>query len=463
MAKETEFQKNVKQTISDLGINITKYWLNLFETLPPYQIGVIKASGKLLEGENLEQLCTEFNYMSNIGLHLPLIIGGGVQYDNLPDYKKAIKVNGLRVTSKELMKKIALLASENQKKVLEHLENVGTPAEIINPNNVIVEPHGIEIDSEGKMIDTCYVGDVLSINTKQTIQAILNSKIPIISHIGMYNNEPYNINATTLAKEVVKYLGAKKLIMIGDKPILDQNNQIIKSIQSEAEFKSLVKHKIITGGMITNGEDAYDLLKYLGPGHSVQITALKSDTAGHLKSTGLLEEILGNGSGTKIILPHNISSYPLEAIEIHELSEILNDIFSEKNEKLVPNYFDMLKQKNPTIYLDPAKQGGAITYQINDFEYICKLFTHKDYEGLGIAKSTIDSIVMQKKAVVWRTSIKKSCNIGKYDSILNHYKDACKVITNDYAIFMIGIPEYKKKEVCEQVISIPRTLEPIKT
>ncbi|MFT4297954.1 MAG: hypothetical protein ACMXX5_02070 [Candidatus Woesearchaeota archaeon] len=464
MKQKNLFQQNVENVIQDLGINVAKYWLEMFKALPPYQIGVIKASGKLMEDHCINQLCAEMSYMTNKGIYLPIVLGGGIQYNSIPGYSEAKKPNGLRVTSLELMIEISELAQHHQQKVAKILEANGTSTEIISPSSIIAKAHGIEIDETGKPIDTLYVGDIVSIDTKPIIQAILNGRIPIISHIGTNHHEMYNINATTLAAEIVKYLEAKKLILLGDTPVIDDNGEIIKIINSEDQANQLVKQGIISGGMVTNVNNAYNLLAHLGPGHSVQITKLKQANHGSIDSTGLLEEILGDGSGTKLVLPHKISSYPLCAISESEISVLINSIFSEKGEQLVEGYFEMLKQKNPTIYLDSLRQGGAITYPLEDCEYLCKIFTHKNYEGLGIAKSIIDIVIKQKGALAWRTNALKACNIEKYNRILMSYSNNYNISTikeNNYVVFMIGVPEHAKQNVAKQVLEIPKTLKPI--
>ena len=43
----------------------------------------------------------------------------------------------------------------------------------------------------------------------------------------MFNNEFYNVNATDMARELILALEAKKLIIIGDTPILDRDGTII--------------------------------------------------------------------------------------------------------------------------------------------------------------------------------------------------------------------------------------------
>ncbi|MFT4302954.1 MAG: hypothetical protein ACMXYG_00150 [Candidatus Woesearchaeota archaeon] len=445
--------ENVTKIIDDLGIKTTYYWLNMLKSLPMYQLGVVKSSGKLLDGVNLGELCAEMVYLAEHELYLPLVLGGGVQYDSI--LKNSKKVNGIRITSEKDIDQIVKASLENQINVANQLSYFGVESFLVPPDFVFVQPHGPE-NLNGEDIDVGYVGDIIHINTKPIIQAIQNNRIPIFSHVGKFNDDFYNVNATTVAKDLVKFLQAKKLILLGDTPIYDSNGNIVKTVFSEIEFDKMVKNGIIKGGMITNGQEAYDLLNYLGPGHSVQITTLKYSTEG-IASTGLLEELIGDGSGTKLISPFVITSFPIEAVDNVVLQKLVSEVFLEHGYYLVDNYFDIIKDKDITVYLDSLPQGGAITYPVDDFEYVCKLFTHKNYEGLGIATSILESIILQNNKVVWRSSNESS--IEKYKKMITHFDG--KVINNGmYTIFMVGIDNVDS--VYNSIISLPPTIIPIK-
>ncbi len=448
--------KSVDDLVDKHSIKTSQYWIKMLKTLPQYQLGVIKSSGKLLAGDNLDQLCGELAYMAAQGFYLPLVIGGGVQYDKLPEYKGGKKVNDIRITSASLIEAMVPLALENQQLVVDTLAGFDTDSVAIPIDSVIVQPHGVEMSSDGVEHDTGYVGDVVSINTKPIISAIHNKQIPVLTHLGANNGDTFNINATTLAKELVKYMQAKKLIVVGNMPVCDNDGNIIKSIYSELEFNKLVQQGVITGGMVNNGQDAYDLLKYLGPGHSVQLTSLKGDNEGNIKSTGLLEEFLGDGSGTKICMPSVITTYPLDVVDKSMLTDLINNIFSEQGKTLDEDYFGIVGSKDSSVYLDSLNQGGAISYPINDCEYLCKIFTHKDYEGLGIATSTIETVIGQKGKIAWRTSNGNTCAIEKYSKIVEHY-DGFVESGEKYSVFMIGVDAEKKDKVVKEVSSIPKT------
>ncbi len=445
--------------------NTLNYWVKTLHTLPQEQVGVIKASGKLLEGANLLQLASEIAYLSKKEFYLPLVIGGGPYYDAL--CKDAKKVNGLRITDESLMKKIVPKANENIDEVVDAIKKTGIDAIAIPFEAIYVVPHGKEIDINGLEIDTGFVGDIANINTKPIIQAIYNKQIPVLSHIGIFNDKYYNINATSVAKELVKFLQAKKLIILGDTPVKNVEGDIISTINSELEFKKLVQDGTIKGGMIKNVEEAYDLLKYLGPGHCVQISSLKFNNGDDIvSSTGLREELLGDGNGTQIWEPFVITSYPLNAVSPFDIKNSIDEVFiKELGKKLKKDYIDIISPENPTIYLTSKKAGGAISYKIDGCEYLCKIFIDKDYSGLGLGTSIMDTIILQKGPLCWRASVKNEGGIIFYDKIETQYKNkgiaAFSKVSGDYKVYIIGLPEEKSHNIIRQVVNIPATLIPL--
>ena len=446
------------------GIKTSKYWLKMLANIDPQEIGVVKASGKLLSEENMRELCNEMAVLSKAkigtnghkkGIILPLAFGNGIKLD---DYSKK-KVKGLRVSPKTLIDAIVPLVKESQSKLVETLKASGCDAVAIPPEYVKVVPHGFEIDKNGQKVDMGYVGDITAIYTKPIISAIKAHKVPVLSHLGVCNGEYYNINATTVAKELVKFLQAKKLVIVGDTPIRNKNGKIISAIYSELEFKQLVSSEVIEGGMITNGQESYELLNYLGPGHCVQITALKF-VEKHLESTGLLEEILGDGSGTKLMTPSVITTYPLNAVSTDFLTGLINDIFSEQSKKLCSGYFKDLASKDSTIYLDTLKAGGAITYPFHDTEYICKFFTHQDYTGIGIGTSVMEKMLLQKDSLVWRTSKTNKDGISFYDKMIKHY-NGVKKAEGEYVVYGINVPKNRMNSMAKEISKFPKTFEKI--
>ncbi len=433
------------------------YWARLLSNLPPHQVGVIKASGKLLSGKPLEQLCRDAAILQGKGFYLPVVLGGGMQYDALEGYAHARKVNGLRVTSPQLIEKMVTIAQSNQDLMAATLSQFGVEAMVMPISHVKTVPKAPERNIDGTMEDLGKVGEIVSIDTAPIIDAIYSGKVPILSHLGVSKDgAAYNINATDVAMSLVMHLHAKKLIILGDRPVLDANQNVIPAL-TPILFHKLVAEGVIKNGMIKNAKDALEHVAYLGPGHSVQITAL-SETDGRF-STGLLEELLGEGKGTMITSSPLISSYPLRAVDPAKITDAISRIFSKEGMQLVSNYVPKIIAKNPTIYLDSTDRGGGVVYQVNGVAYICKLFVEADYEGAGIARATIDTVMLHKGAVAWRTNPeKKQRTLEVYDRIIKSL-GGVTIPVGSYNVYLIGVPKEKQQETAEKIAAIPPTVK----
>ena len=86
---------------------------------------------------------------------------------------------------------------------------------------------------------------------KEIIYNILEKKeVPIISPLGLKDNQTYNINGDTAAGAIAKSLGARRLILMTNiEGVLDKEKKLIEEITS-SEILQMIEDKTITGGMI---------------------------------------------------------------------------------------------------------------------------------------------------------------------------------------------------------------------
>lgn len=390
------------------GFDISDYWQNLLQGLNKHELGVVKVSGKLIHGKPLETIVSDYQTLDNkLNLTLPLVIGGGPQYDSLPAYENSKKINGIRVTSKELLEQMLPVASKNLENVVSALNNGGIDTVAMPCAVFKVKPHGLEIDPKTQeAVDVGLVGDVVYIDTAPVIAAIYDNKIPVLSHIGLDDDGlKYNINATTAAAQLVKALQAYKLILLGNLPILDQWKNVISEIKSEAYLHQLIINGTISDGMALNAKQAYDLLREMGPGRSVQITT----------PANLLAELLTDGKGTILRQPFIIQSYSKpEHLGEDVLCKLINDAFASRGKKLADNYFT--DDGIDKIYVDAEKTGGSVVKKLShDIGYMCKIFTHPDYRGNGLATELMERINSDyKNGFMWRTDASNNQSKGFY-------------------------------------------------
>jgi len=197
------------------------------------------------------------------------------------------------------------------------------------------------------------------------------------------------------AATAVKWLQAYKLILLGDSAILDNQGNVISEFRSEAEVHKLIKAGVLTDGAALNALTAYALLKEMGPGRSVQPTTTES----------LPAELLTDGVGTILRMPFIIQSYSKpEHVGEETLIGMINDAFASRGKVLTPGYFG--HDGIDKIYVDAEKTGGAVVKKMDDVAYMCKIFTHPDYRGNGLATQIMERINSDyENGFIWRTSI----------------------------------------------------------
>ena len=233
--------------------------------------------------------------LQNQGKKIVVIHGGGKIVSEWMK-KQGIRpkfLEGLRVTD---IKSLEIVVA-----VLTGLVNKQLVSEINSKGGKAIGLSGVD----GRMIsasvinpDLGYVGKIESINPQPIVGVLESGYIPIISPIGLNsesinNNEissMLNINADTVAGYISAELKSKRMIFLTDvQGVLDSSKRLITRITTR-QAGSLVRSKIIAGGMIPKLEAC---LKATDEGALSQIVDGREPAA--LKSV-----IDGNKLGTKI-------------------------------------------------------------------------------------------------------------------------------------------------------------------
>ncbi|MFN3660243.1 MAG: hypothetical protein ACK4TN_03270, partial [Brevinematales bacterium] len=299
--------------------------------------------------------------------------------------------------------------------------------------------------------------EVDTIFTAPIIQAICEGKIPVLGAGGISpHGERVLIPGLLLARELVYTLHAKKLILVGHTPIRTKNGRFVTEILSQHEWQKKILSREITPAMAKRVMSAFDLLSRLGPGHSVQITRPKYHK--HGVSTGLLEELLGNGSGTYLALPPQITAYPLSAIDDSWLFQTISEAFAPLKKKLKKDYLATIRPYHPLVYLDSLHKGGAIVYLLENTPYMCKLFTRQDYEGIGIGSTVIQTIYKHFGSLCWRTSFNNEKAELFYERLISDY-DGISLRTSHYTLYFLGKAKTNKDTLTPILDNLPSSFE----
>lgn len=251
---------NIKLISTLLGTNekdIENY-VEIFQE----KIIVIKYGGHAMGDKKLAHtFAKDITILQKLGIKPVVIHGGGPQIGSMLN-KLNIEssfINGLRITNAETVEIVEMVLSGSiNKDIVNKIHSAGglsiglsgKDAKIILANKLNDKFKDPDSNIE-KFLDIGFVGKPEKIDPTVINLATNNSMIPVIAPVGFgINGETYNINADTAAGAIASSLQAERILLLTDVAgVLDSDNKLISSI-SVSQAESMIRKKIITGGMI---------------------------------------------------------------------------------------------------------------------------------------------------------------------------------------------------------------------
>ena len=209
---------------------------------------VIKYGGNVFIDRNIfENFIADICLLNKLGLSIVVVHGGGPRIKRELD-KSNIQSNfirGLRVTDKRIIDIVERVLIDFNNDIVSSLEKMGSKAVSINTkkNNII------EVVPEAKELG--FVGLPSKINNKILLDIIKQNRIPIVSPLGLdENNQTHNINGDTAAMAVAKSLKSRRLLLMTNVDgVLNKEKKLIAEISS-SEILEMIKDETINSGMI---------------------------------------------------------------------------------------------------------------------------------------------------------------------------------------------------------------------
>ena len=251
---------------------------------------VIKYGGNVfIDRDIFNNFIEDIIILNKLGLLVVIIHGGGPRIKRELD-KSNIQtkfIKGLRVTDEKIIKIVEKVLIEFNEDIVSSLKVKGFNAVSLNTkeNNVI------EVIPEAKELG--FVGIPNTINVEKIKDKITKKLIPVISPLGLdNNNQAYNINGDNAAGAIAKSLKSRRLLLMTNvEGVLNKNKKLIQEISS-SEIIDMIKDGTITEGMIPKINTCLDAIN-----NGVTAAAIID---GRKKHSVLFEIFSDKGSGTLI-------------------------------------------------------------------------------------------------------------------------------------------------------------------
>ncbi len=209
---------------------------------------VIKYGGNVFIDRNIfDNFIADICLLNKLGLSIVVVHGGGPRIKRELD-KSNIQSNfirGLRITDRRIIDIVERVLIDFNNDIVSSLEKMGSKAVSINTkkNNII------EVVPEAKELG--FVGLPKKINNKILLDIIKQNRIPIVSPLGLdENNQTHNINGDTAAMAVAKSLKSRRLLLMTNVDgVLNKEKKLIAEISS-SEILEMIKDETINSGMI---------------------------------------------------------------------------------------------------------------------------------------------------------------------------------------------------------------------
>ena len=256
---------------------------------------VIKYGGNAMINPQLkEQVMEDIALLWLIGVKVVLIHGGGPEINETMSKlgKKAVFVDGLRVTDKETVDIVQMVLAGKVNKTLVNL--------IQMKGGHAVGLSGIDggiIEATMKDEALGYVGRITKIRTQPITDLLEKNYIPVISTVASDRmGNTYNINGDTAAAYIAGALGAERLIMMTDIAgiLMDKDDPatLIPHITVD-EARKLYGQGVISGGMIPKVDCCIEALE-----RGVDNVVIMD---GRIPHSILMELLTDEGAGTMVM------------------------------------------------------------------------------------------------------------------------------------------------------------------
>ncbi len=214
-------------------------YLNHFSSVESHQFAVIKVGGAVLTDE-LDTLASALTFLYKVGLYPIVVHGAGPQLNKLleeaniePEYH-----DGIRVTDAKTLQIARRVFQEENLKLVEALEKMGTRARPINGGVFTAE----YLDPKKYQ----YVGKIIEVDKEPVESCIRSEALPILTSLAISRTgQILNVNADVAAGELARAIQPLKVVYINEKGGLFNGNtkEKIDTLNLDEVIRSALHNK----------------------------------------------------------------------------------------------------------------------------------------------------------------------------------------------------------------------------
>jgi acetylglutamate kinase len=399
-------------------------YIKRFSQLDAARFAVVKVGGAVLR-DDLDALTSSLAFLQDVGLTPIVIHGAGPQLDEelaaAGIEKKTI--NGLRVTSPEALAIVRRVFLAQNLKLVEALQaNDARATSIVSG---VFEADYLGRDSYG------LVGEVKKVHLAPIQASLQAGSIPVIASLGETpGGQILNINADFAANELVQLLQPYKIVFLtGTGGLLDNNGNVIDSINLSTEYDHLIQQPWINGGMRVKIEQIKDLLDKLPLASSVSIT----------KPAELAKELFTHkGSGTLVRRGERVlQASSWEQLDLPRLRQLIESAFGRK---LLPDYFERTNLFH--AYVSENYRAAVILTDEDGYTYLDKFAVLDEAQGEGLGRAVWQVMRDNNPRLFWRSRHGNPVNPFYYAE-----SDGCYKL-DKWKVFWYGLDGFDEVSHC---------------
>lgn len=415
-------------------------YLKRFSQLDAKRFAVVKVGGAVLR-DDLEALTSSLTFLQQVGLTPIVIHGAGPQLDTELAAAGIEKrtVNGLRVTTPDALAIVRRVFQASNLSLVEALQRAGARATSITGG--VLEAEYLDRENLG------LVGEVKRVNLAPLEASLRAGSIPVIASLGeTAEGQILNVNADVSANELVRVLRPYKIIFLtGTGGLLDEDGEVIDSINLSTEYAHLMAQDWINGGMRLKLQQIKDLLDDLPLSSSVSIT----------RPAELARELFTHrGSGTLVRRGEQVlQAASWEELDLPRLRGLIESSFGRS---LVPDYFE----RTPLLraYVSENYRTAVILTEAEGVPYLDKFAVLDEAQGEGLGRAVWQVMREQTPALFWRSRLGNGVN-----QFYHAESDGC-IRHEPWRTFWYGLEDFDLIRACvKHSMQRPATLVEART